>query len=151
MIPSGMRDDGIGGRRAEIVGRKPAQDLVRDTVRGFNGELQCRGVGHAGAIEVGGLDILLLGERLNLFGSAVHDHHADVQGTQQGDIEEDVGEVFVRDDASIHCDNERLLAELRDVLKDRAQVCELHRGSGRDLAMGGSKPAFRTPASAPTC
>ncbi len=33
--------------------------------------------------------------------------------------------------------NERLLAELRDVLEDRSQVCELHRSSGRDLVMGG--------------
>ena len=68
----------------EIVGRKAAQDLVRDTVGGFNGELQCRGIGHAGAVEVGGLDILLLGERLNLFRRAVHHHHSDVQGTQAG-------------------------------------------------------------------
>ncbi len=33
-------DDGIGGRRAEIVGGKAAQDLMHDTVGGVNGELQ---------------------------------------------------------------------------------------------------------------
>ena len=59
---------------------------------------------------------------------------------KQGDIEENVGEVFVGDDASVHCNNERLLAELRDVLEDPAQVCELQRNSGCDLAMCGSKP-----------
>jgi hypothetical protein len=122
-------DDGIGGRRAEVVGGKAAEDLVRDTVGGFNGELQGRGVGYAGAVEVGGLDILLLGERLNLFGSAVHHHHSDVQGTQEGDIKENVGEVFVCDDTSIDRDNERFLPELGDILEDRAQVCELHRNS----------------------
>jgi hypothetical protein len=75
--------------------------------------------------------MLLLGEHLNLFGSSVHHHHSDVQGTQEGDIEENVGEVLVCDDTSIHCDNERLFAELRDVLEDCTQVCELHRSSGR--------------------
>ena len=132
-------DDGIGGRRAEIVGRKATQNLVRETVGGFDGELQCRGLGHAGTVEVGRLNILLLGERLNLFGSAVHQHHPDVQGTQDGDIEENVGEVFVCDDTRIHRDNERLLAELRNVLEDRAQICELHRVSGCDFGFGGAR------------
>ena len=107
-------------------------------MRGFNGELQCRGVGHAGAVEVGGLDILLLGECLHLFGSAVHHHHPDVQGTQEGDIEEYVGEVFVCNDACIHSDDERLLAELGNVLEDRTQVCELHRVSGSGSILTGS-------------
>ena len=118
-----MRNDGVCARGAEVVGRKAFQDLVRETVRGVNGQLQCRGIGHAGAIQVGGLDILLFGESLNLLGRAVHQHHADVQGTQHGDVQEDVGEVLVRDDDSIHCNNECLFAELRDVLKNPAQVC----------------------------
>ena len=126
-------DDGICGRRAEIVGRKAAHDLVCDMVGGFDGELQCCGVSHAGSVEVGGLDILLPGERLNLFGSAVHNHHSDIQGTQEGDIDENVGEILVCDHTSIHCDNEGFLPELRDVLQDCAQVCELHRSSGLDL------------------
>ena len=104
------------------LAERPSQDLVRETVRGFYGQLQGRGIGHAGAIEVGRLDTLLLGESLNLLGCAVHQHHTDVQRTQHGHIQEDVGEVLVRDDDSVHCKNECLFPELRDVLKNPAQV-----------------------------
>ena len=58
-------NDGIGGRRAQIVGGKSAQDLVCDPVRGVNRKLQCRGISHAGALKIGGLDLLPLGESLN--------------------------------------------------------------------------------------
>ena len=34
-------------------------------------------IGHAGAIEVGRRDTLILGECLNLLGCAVHQHHTD--------------------------------------------------------------------------
>jgi hypothetical protein len=47
-------------------------------------------------------------QELDLFGGAVHNHDSDVQGTQESDIEEYVGEVLVCDDTCIHCDNERL-------------------------------------------
>ena len=113
----------FGAGAAEVVGRKAFQNLVGETVRGVHGQLQGRGIGHAGAIEVGRLDTLLLGESLNLRRRPVHEHHADVQGTQHGDVQEDVGEVLVRDDDSIHGNNECLFPELRDVLKNPAQVC----------------------------
>ena len=120
--PERMRDDGIRAGRAQVVGRKTLQDLVRETVRGIDGEFQCRRVGDAGAIEVRRLDSLPFGESLNLLRRAVDQHHADVQGTQHRHVQEDVGEVFVRDDASVHRDDECLFAELRDVLENPAQV-----------------------------
>ncbi len=92
------------------------------TVRCFYGKLQCRGIGHAGTVEVGRLDSLLLGESLNLLRRPVHQHHTDVQGTQHCHVQEDVGEVFLRDDACVYCKNEDLFAELRNVLKNPAQV-----------------------------
>ena len=58
---------------------KGLPDLVRETVRNVDGQLQCRGVGHAGGLEVGRLDTLLLRQSLNLLGCAVHQHHKDVQ------------------------------------------------------------------------
>jgi len=55
------------------------KDLVRETIRGVYGHLQCRGISNTGAIEVGRLDTLLLSESLNLHGRAVHEHYTDVQ------------------------------------------------------------------------
>jgi hypothetical protein len=122
MIPSGRAINGVRAGGADVVGRKPLKDLVRETVCSTYGELQCQGISHAGAIEVGRPNTLLVGEILNLLGCAVHEHHTDVQSTQHDDVQEDVGEVLVRDDDSIHCNNEYLFPELRDVLKNPAQV-----------------------------
>ena len=60
----------------------------------------------------------------------MYNHHPDVQGTQHGDIEDNVGKIFVDNDAGVHGDDEYLLAKLWDVLKNPAQVAELHDGSG---------------------
>ncbi len=48
-------------------------------VRSVYGQLQCGGIGHARAIEVGRMDTLLPGELPDLLGCAVHEHHTDVQ------------------------------------------------------------------------
>ena len=77
--PQRMRNDGICAGGAEVVGRKTFKDLVRETVRGVYGQLQRRGIGHAGTIEVGRLDTLPLGQSFNLLGCAVHEHHTDIQ------------------------------------------------------------------------
>ena len=95
---------------------------MRETVRGVYGQLQCRGVGYAGTIQIRRLNTLPLGEDLNLLGCAVHQNHTDVQGTQYSDVQQDIGEVLIRDDAAVYCDNECLFAELWDVLENPAQV-----------------------------
>ena len=58
----------------------------------------------------------------NLLGRPMHQDDADVQGTQYGNIEQDVGEVFVGDDDSIYRNDEGFFPELGDVLKNAAQV-----------------------------
>ena len=121
-----MRNDGVRAGGTQIVGRKAFQDLMREAVRGVHGQLQRRSIGHPRAIQVGHLDALLLGERLNLPGCAVRKHHADVQRTQHGDVQKDVGEILGCDDDTIHRNHECLFAELRDVLKNPAQVRKLH-------------------------
>ena len=85
----------------------------------------------------------LVGERLDLPGGAVHEHDADVQRPQQGDVEEQRREVVVGDDAAVDRQDEGLLAELRHVLQDAAQVGELHgsdcrssRARRRDATVG---------------
>lgn len=69
---------------------------------------------------------LLGGERLDLRRSAVNDDDADVQRTQNSDVEQDVREVFVRDDGAVHREDERLLPESRNVLQDAPQVGRFH-------------------------
>ena len=56
----------------------------------------------------------------------MNEHNANVERTEHGDIQEDVGEVLVGDNGAVNADDERLLPELGDVLQDAAQVCEFH-------------------------
>jgi hypothetical protein len=55
--PERVRNDSIRGCGAEVVGGKPAKDLVRDTGRGLSGYLQCGAIGDARTVEVRGLDV----------------------------------------------------------------------------------------------
>ena len=57
----------------------------------------------------------------------MHQDDADVQRAEHRYVQQDVGEVLVRDDNPIHGNDERLFPELRNVLKNPAQVCQLHR------------------------
>ena len=68
------------------------------------------------------MDALLLGQSLDLLGRAMHQHHSDVQGPKYCNVQQDVGEVLVRNDRSVHCNDECFFPELRDVLKNPAQV-----------------------------
>ena len=57
---------------------------------------------------------------------AVHQHDADVQRPQQRHVEQQRREVVVGDDRAVDRQNERLLAELRNVLEDAPQVGQFH-------------------------
>ena len=74
----GVGDDGIGAGGAQVVGGKALQDLMRQAVGRRQGELQSLRVRDSRAIQVGGLDFLLLGQRFDLTGGAVDDDHPDV-------------------------------------------------------------------------
>ena len=52
----GMGDDDVRVGGAEVVGRKTFENFVRQPVGGGQRELERRGVGDAGAVEIGGLD-----------------------------------------------------------------------------------------------
>ena len=122
----GMRDDDIGARGAQVIGGKPFEDFMGQPVRRRERELERRGIGHAGAVQVGGRDILFLGQGLNLRGRAMDQHHPDVQRAQHGNIQQQRREVFVRDNGAVHRENKGLLAELRNVLQDAPQVGQFH-------------------------
>ena len=59
-MPIGMGDDGVGAGGAQVVGGKALEDFVREAVGGRERELERRGVGDAGAVEVRGRDALLV-------------------------------------------------------------------------------------------
>ena len=54
------------------------------------------------------------------------EHDADIQGAEDGDVHQDVGEVLVGNDRAVHVNDERFLAELGDVMEDSPQVGEFH-------------------------
>ena len=121
-----MRDDRIRAGGAQIVGGKSFKNFMRQPVRGGQREFQRVGIGDAGAVEIGRLEIAFLGERFDLRRGAVHEHHANVQRAQHRDIQQDVAEIFIGDDGAVHLNDERFLPELRDVLQDAAQVSQFH-------------------------
>ena len=99
---------------------------MRQPVRARERQLQRVGVSHSRAFEIGGLDLEFFGQRLDLRRGAVHERDADVQGAEDGDVEQDIGEVFVGDDGAVNADDEDFLAKARDVLEDAAQVSRFH-------------------------
>ena len=126
--PQGVGDDGVGGGGAEVVGREPLEDLVRQAVGGREGEGQRLGVGDAAALEIGGREAPLAGELLDLGRGAVNEDDADAERPQHRHVHEEVAEVLVGDVGPVHRDDERLLAELRNVLQDAPQVGGSHSG-----------------------
>ena len=133
----GVGDDGVGGDGAEVVGGEALEDLVREPIGRGERDLQRAGVGDAGAVEVGGRDATLGRKRRHLARGAMHEHDADVQRPEDGDVEEKVGKVVVGDDGAVDGDHEGLLPEPRDVAEDAAKVCRLHG------VCGGFVPAAR--------
>jgi len=121
-----MGDDGIGAGGAEVVGGEAFEDFVGEAVGGVQGELQGGGIGDASAVDAGGFEPLFFREDLDLGGGPMHEHDADVQGTQHGDIEQQRGEILIRHDGPIQREDKRLFAELRNVLQDAPQIGRFH-------------------------
>ena len=123
-----MRDDDVRAGGAEIVGRKSFEDFVRKPVRGVERELERGRVRDARAVKIRRFHILLFAERFDLRRRAVDEHDANVQRAQHRDVEQQRGEIFVSDDRAVNREDERLLAELRNVLQDAPQVGQFHFG-----------------------
>ena len=131
-----MGDDGVGAGRTEIVRGQALEDLVGQAVRGGEGELQRRLVGHAVAGKVRRNDALLLAQLADLEGGAVDEDDADAERAEDRDVPEEIGEVVIRDDRTVDGDDERLFPEARDVLEDAAKVGWFHECLfGSDVAM----------------
>ena len=124
-----MRDDGVGAGGAQIVGGKAFENFVRQPVGRGERELQRSASVMPVPSRSEGLNFLFFGQRFDLRRRAMHEHDADVQRAQHGDIEQNVGEVFVGDDRAIDADDECLFPKARDVLQDAPQVSGFHLGS----------------------
>ena len=99
---------------------------MRKSVCGGERQLERGGVRDPRAFEVGDFNLLLLSEQLDLRRRAVNQHHADAQRPQHRHVQQQGVEVFVGDDRAVNREDERLLAELRNVLQDAPQVGGFH-------------------------
>ena len=120
----GRHSVGVGG--AQIVGGKAFEDFVGETVGRGEGQFQGGVISDARAIEIARGERLFLGELCDLFGGPVDEHDPDVQGSQDGDIEQEIGEVNMRHDCAIGRDHEGLFAKARNVLQDASEVSRFH-------------------------
>ena len=66
------------------------------------------------------------GALFDLVARAVDDDDLDVERAQHGEVEQHVGKILRVDDLAVDGDDERALAEARDVLEDAAEVGNLH-------------------------
>src|SRR5205814_6983518 len=103
-------------------GGQALEDFVGDAVGGGAGQFQGRGVGDAGAVRVGGRLPGGLGELADLPAGPVDEDDADAQAAEDGDVAQQVAEVVVGDDGPVERDHEHLVAEVRHVVQDFAQV-----------------------------
>ena len=80
-----------------------------------------------------GVHLHQLGVPPDLVRRPVDERDADAQAPQQGDVEQQVGEVVVLDDRAVDGDDEHPVAEPRDVAQDFAEVGQplVHRVSGQ--------------------
>lgn len=125
-----MGDDGVGGSGPEVVGGQAFEDFVGEAVGGGEGKFEGFRIGHAGAIEVGGGTPGVLRQLADHGRGAVDQEDADIEGAQDGDIEEDIGEVVVHDDGGIEAEHEGAFPEAGDVTEDAAEVGGFHESQG---------------------
>jgi hypothetical protein len=65
------------------------------------------------------------------------ENDANVERAQDGDVEQDVGKIFARDNFAVDADDENLFAKARNVLQDAPQVGQFHNvTSGRSCRVG---------------
>ena len=78
------------------------------------------------AFTVTGCESLLGCSLLDLQGRPMDQHWLNVEGSQQGDIQKEVANVFPLDNSPIKTDHKNLVPKTGDVLKDTSEVSEFH-------------------------
>jgi hypothetical protein len=115
-------DDRVGVGAAQVGGGEPLQQPVGDAGRRGQRDAERGRVGDAGAVGVGRRHAGGVGQLADLLAGPVDQGDADPQAAQQRDVEQQVAEVVVLDDAAVQRDDEQSVAEPRDVAEDFTQV-----------------------------
>ncbi len=123
--------EGMGDHRVRVDGpqvarRKALHDFMGNSICGGERHAEGARVGHAGAVEVGEEEARLVGQLPHLVADAVDDHDPDAQAAEDGEVEQDIGEIVAGDDRAVDRDDENLIPELGDVGEDAAQVGDIH-------------------------
>ena len=117
-----MGDQGIAVSRAEVGRRQPFEDFMRHPVGGVERQFQGGRVGDAGAVGIGRLLAGLGGEQADLMAGPMHQGDLDPQAAQQGNVQQEVGEIVVVHHGAVQGDDEDPVAEARHVTQDFAQI-----------------------------
>lgn len=126
-----MDGDGIGDGGAEADAVEVLEHDRAETADGVDGGVECGFVGYAGGVRAGQGDAAAGGEIEDLLTGSEGDDDADAERMEDGEVEEDVAEVFVIDESAVDEHDEGLAAELRHVAEDAADVVVFHgRGAG---------------------
>src|SRR5262245_37678256 len=98
---------------------------MADAVGGGDGQIKRDLVSNTRAVAVRDLLAGLRRQFLDLQARAMHQDHTDAQAAQEVNIEQEIGEVVVGNDGAVKGDNEDLVAELRHITQDFAQVSQM--------------------------
>jgi len=119
-------DDGIEITRAEVHGGEPLHDVIGEPDGGVDADLQGGVVGDAGAIGVGDGDAAAFCEFDDLAAGSMNHDGFDAERAQDGEIDEDVGEILGGGDAAIDGDHKDPLPEAGHVLQNFSKIGDVH-------------------------
>jgi hypothetical protein len=86
--PKRVSNDHVRRGGSKIVGRQALENLVGQAIGGRERQVERRGVGHAGPVEVRRLVGVLVRERPDLRRGAMDEHDTDVQRPEQRDVQQ---------------------------------------------------------------
>ena len=89
-------------------------------------QFQGGGVRHAGAIRIRDRPAQFLGECGDLVAGAVDDDNLNAQAPQHGNIQQQIVKIVVSHHRAVDRDDEHLVAELRNVMQNSAQISWFH-------------------------
>ena len=117
-----MCDERVGKRAAQVVGGQPFENLVTDAIAGRQCEIESDRIRDAGAVNIGWSLARGLRELRDLMSGAMNEDDADAQIPQERDVEQEIAKVVVLDNGAVKRDHEDLVAILRDIPPDPAQI-----------------------------
>ncbi len=106
-----MRDNRVAACRAQIVGAESLQNLVGEPIRRGQRQLESRPISDPAPVQIGRLNILFLGQNLDLGGRTVDQQNPDAQRAENSDIQQDIGEILAGNNCAIDANDKNLFRE----------------------------------------